>query len=83
VTAEWFGKDATPGRQSPGPKPKLRNLITEKMLADLRSGRRSEEQLQGDTLEALAKEYGGSPNTAKEARKEALTRFSQMQSSDH
>ncbi len=76
VTAEWFGKDATPGRKSPGPKPKLRNRITEKMLADLCSGRRSKEQLQGDTLEALAKEYRGSPNTAKEARKEALTQFS-------
>ena len=83
VTAEWFRKAAKPRRQNPGPKPKLRNRITEKMLADLCSRTRSKEQLQGDTLEALAKEYGGSPNTADKARKEALTQFPQMQSSDH
>jgi len=83
VTAEWFGNAAKPRRQTPGPKPNFRNRITEKMLADLSSGRRSKEQLQGDTLEALAKEYGGSPNTANEARKEALSQFSQKQSSDH
>jgi hypothetical protein len=79
ATAEWFGKAAKPRRQKPGPKPELRNQIIEKMLTDLRS----KEQLQDDTLEALATQYGGSPNTADKARKGALTRFSQMQSSDH
>jgi hypothetical protein len=82
VTAEWFGKAVKPRRQNHGPKPELRNRIIKKMLSDLCSGRRSKEELQSDTIEALAKEYGGSPNTANKARKEALSQFSQMQSSN-
>jgi hypothetical protein len=46
-----------------------------KMLADLRSGRLSAEQLKGDKLTVLVKQYGTSPNTAKAARLDALSRF--------
>jgi hypothetical protein len=43
----------------------LRTAIADKMLDDLRSERRTPKALQGDTLAALTKQYGGSENTAK------------------
>jgi hypothetical protein len=49
------------------------------MLADLTSGQRTAEELEGNTLDALKTEYGGSRNTADVARKHALARFSEIQ----
>ena len=87
VVREWFGateatisetaqlKASSPSkarRGKPGPKPKLRTDIADKMLDDLRSGLRTPAALQGDKLLALAKQYGGCANTAKAARGEAL-----------
>jgi len=48
------------------------------MLAELISGKRTPEQLRGDTGEALVAHYGGSQNTARGARKDALSRFSEL-----
>lgn len=75
------GRPAKGMRGKPGPKPALRAGITEKMLTDLRSGRRTPEQLEGDTLAALVAEYGGSQNTAGNARDDALLQFSELQNS--
>jgi hypothetical protein len=66
-------------RGTPGPKPKVRKAIADKMFDDLRSNKRTLGELRGDTLAALAAHYGGSPNTANMARKDALERFSQFQ----
>jgi hypothetical protein len=62
-------------KKPPGPPPVLRTACKEKMLADLEQGRRTAEELAGDTLAALAAQYGGSLNTAKAARDEALSEF--------
>jgi len=45
------------------------------MLDDLRLGRRTVEELRADTLTAPVAQYGGSPNTANQARKQALEAF--------
>lgn len=66
----------------PGPKPELRREIAAKMLDDLKSRRRSQTELQADTLSALVAEYGGSPNTADAARTLAFTQFSEFQNSN-
>ena len=66
-------------RSKPGPEPKLRTTIANRMLDDLRLERRTPEALRGDTLAALAQQYGGSPNTASTARRDALARFSKFQ----
>ncbi len=65
----------TRARHKPGPEPRLRNAMKEAMLADLRSQKRTPEQLQQDTIDVLVAEYGGSRNTASAARKEALSEF--------
>jgi hypothetical protein len=97
VSSEWFGAIATPTveaaksnpsapnekqRRKPGPKPELRDTIARKMLTDLRSGRFAPEELKAFTLVALEAEYGGSQNTAKVAREDALARFAELQNSD-
>lgn len=75
------GGQAPKVRRRPGPKPLARKRIIAKMLSDLSSRRRTLEQLNQDTLEALKTQYGGSPNTAGEARKEALRGFAEFQKS--
>jgi hypothetical protein len=85
---EWF-PEANPSataltsdrqrRGKPGPKPKKRLQIGKKMLDDLLSAKRTSEELKSDTLEALAKEYGGSRNWAKAARDDALEQFATIQ----
>ena len=81
---EWFGERLAVGeRRRPGPTPKKRNEIAARMLDDLTSGRRTPEQLLGDTLPALSTAYGGSPNTAREARVDALSKHAELQRSDH
>ena len=74
VLREMFGAPAAPPqlRKAPGPRPALREKITQRMLHDLRSGNRSAEELESDKFSALAQQYGGSPNTAALARKKAL-----------
>ncbi len=64
-----------PAQRKTGPKPKLRTAIANKMFDDFRSGRRTQEQLTSDTLDALAAEYGGSRGTARLAREDALARL--------
>jgi hypothetical protein len=76
VDRDW-PVEARSGR--PGRKPKPRAEIADKMLADLTSGQRTAEELEGNTLDALKTEYGGSRNTADVARKHALARFSEIQ----
>ena len=58
-----------------GRKPVLHESIKGRILADLASGKRSTSDVEGDTLEALCKDYGGSRNTADRARDEALAKF--------
>jgi hypothetical protein len=70
-TAPASAKD----RNKPGPKPKTLMKCKAKMLADLTEGRRTVEELEQDTLAALVAAYGGSPNTAKKARDEAIAEF--------
>jgi hypothetical protein len=65
-----------PGK--PGPEPTLRTIIANTMFDDLRSERRTPEELRGDTLAALVQQYRGSPNTAKAAREAALARFAKF-----
>jgi hypothetical protein len=48
------------------------------MLDDLRSKQRTPEALQDDTLAVLASQYGGSLNTAKAAREDALAKYSEI-----
>jgi hypothetical protein len=94
VRREWFGgaeaaiPEATQSeaplprkgrRGKPGPKPRLRTEITNRMLDDLQSRRRTPEELEGDKLAALAKQYGGTLNTAKAARQDALKKFAKFQ----
>jgi hypothetical protein len=62
-------------KHKPGPKPKLRKRIASDMLANLKSGNRTVEDLLGDTLDALVAAYGGSRNTASAARKDAIVEF--------
>jgi hypothetical protein len=66
---------APPTKKKPGPKPKLLNECKEKMLTDLRQGRRTVKELSADTLPALDALYGGSDNTAKKAREAAISAF--------
>jgi hypothetical protein len=85
LLAEWFdeAKETGPpgagktGVAPPrrGTRPTLRNSIAAKMLEDLRSGKRTADQLRRDTLAALAAQYGGSQNTANAARRRALSKF--------
>jgi hypothetical protein len=77
VLREWFGAASGPGTaaRKPGRPPVLRQRLAEQMLDDLRSKRRTLEQLLGDTLAALVAQYGGSPNTADNARQDALEIF--------
>ena len=77
VQREWFGAKSAPGsaRHKPGRKPVLPQRLIEQMLDDLRLGRRTVEELRADTLTALVAQYGGSPNTANQARKQALEAF--------
>jgi hypothetical protein len=71
------------GRHSkPGPEPKKRIGLADKMFDDLRLKRRTPEALKRDTLLALTKQYGGSPNTAKDARQDALARFAEFHKSN-
>lgn len=88
LLAEWFEPSPEAGasvrtpsktRRKPGPKADLREGIIEKIFGDLSSGRRTPEQLKGDTLAALATHYGGSLNTAGNARKAALIKFAEFQ----
>jgi hypothetical protein len=67
------------GGSQPGPKPSVRLAIADKMLAGLRCGHCTPEQLESDTLAALVVTYGGSPNTANRARQDALAAFSNKQ----
>jgi len=62
-------------KKKPGPPPDLRNAIRDKMLSDLRSERRTVEQLDADTLDVLVTVYGGSRNTANASRLEAIALF--------
>jgi len=68
----------TKAKRKTGPAPLLRKRIADKMLDALVSGR-TPAALAKDTLAALATEFGGSPNTAKGARSDALARFSELQ----
>jgi hypothetical protein len=56
---EWFGV-AEAKSHKPGPKRIIRDAIKTKMLADLRSRRRTVEELKADTQAVLVSEYGGS-----------------------
>jgi hypothetical protein len=78
--AQWW-PEPNRTRGKPGPKPGLRAGIAKKMLADLLSGRRTADQLKGDTLLALVAQYGGSQNTANAARQDALSQFSELSNS--
>lgn len=66
---------AKPPRGKPGPPRDVRNALRDKMLTDLISRRRTLEQLRKDTHSALWAEYGGSPNTAKLARDDAIAEY--------
>lgn len=79
LLAAHDGEEAGAKPKPRGPKPELREGVTGRMLADLRSGKRTTDELRGDTGEALAATYGSSRNTAVEARKEALAQFSNCQ----
>jgi hypothetical protein len=82
VLSEWRDvKAAAPvtGKRKPGPEPILRANLCRKMLDDLRSERRTPEALKAIKITALPAEYGGSPNTAAEARNDALAQFSELQ----
>jgi hypothetical protein len=68
-------------QHKPGPKPKVRLEIADKMFAELRDERRTVEGLEDDTLEVLVTVYGSSPNTVKHAREDAIARFSEFQKS--
>ena len=70
---------ALEAHRRPGPKPALRERIIAEMLSALCSGGRTSEGLAKDKLEALAREYGCSPNTAKAVRAEAMKRFAELQ----
>jgi hypothetical protein len=77
VLREWFGW--AEGRGKPGPKPKQRNAIADRMFDDLQSRRRTPDELKGDKLAVLVAQYdGGSANTANAARTEALARFTEF-----
>jgi hypothetical protein len=56
-------------------------MIADGMLTDLLDGKCTVEGLNRLTLESLKTEYGGSPNTAKFAREDAIARFSEFQKS--
>src|SRR5262249_46092821 len=73
---------ASKPRRKTGPKPELRRSIAERMLAALRSKSLTVEDLKGDTLEALATAYGGSKNTAGQARTDAIAQFSEFRNSE-
>jgi hypothetical protein len=77
VLMEWFGVENRPDsrRGKPGRPPVVRQRLTEQMLVDLRSERRTVEQLEADTLAVLVAQYGGSQNTANDARRHALAIF--------
>jgi hypothetical protein len=96
VLRDWFGaaeaeipaaggsKAGLPkGRhRRPGPKGEKRIGIADKMFDELRLQRRTPEALENDTLLALTSQYGGSLNTAKAAREDALARFAKFQKSN-
>jgi hypothetical protein len=85
----WFAGNRT-GRQTrristtgqPGPKPVVCATLKTKMLSDLRASKLSADELQKYTLEALKAAYGGSPNTAKRARAEAISEFQDSPNSE-
>ena len=72
-------KDIQKIRKKPGPKGEVRKRLKDKMLVDLRTGRRKVTDLQEYTLLLLTVEYGGSQNTANNARKEAIAQFNTEQ----
>jgi hypothetical protein len=79
--ADWLRKAAGKRNKCPGPLPRLRAQIRDKILEDLKSGRRSVTALKSDTLSALAAAYGGSLNTAGAARTDAIADFQNSEDS--
>jgi hypothetical protein len=76
VLRQWLPRKGT--HRKPGPKPEKRNAIADRMFDELRLKQRTPDELEGDKLVALAAKYGGSPNTANHARKDALERFAKI-----
>jgi len=66
----------------PGPKPALRLKISNKMFDDLVNRIITSADLHDMKLAALAARYGAKTGTARVARQDALTRFSEMGNSE-
>jgi len=61
------------GDQKPGPPPKKRERTRLQMIEDIRSGRFTLDELRSMPEDAMGKEYGVNRQTAREARREALS----------
>jgi len=69
----WSGKPVRSTRR--GPLPVLQDSMAARMLDELCDAKTTEDELEGMKLAALSATYGGSNNTAKAARTQALAEF--------